>query len=72
MPRAPGLILAKTVWVHLGDVHFCPLDIGHCTLDSFRGVGLAGSVCRVNGVKMARLAITQEWQGRLSPNLVCG
>ena len=35
-------------------------------------VDLAGSACYVKSVKMARYVITQEWLGRLSPNLVCG
>ena len=32
-------------------------------------VSLAGSAYRVKGVKIAHSAITQEWLGRLSPNL---
>ena len=36
------------------------------------GVSLSGGARLVKGVKIGRYALTQEWHGRLRPNLVCG
>ena len=53
----------------VGQTHPIKIDFNQIAL--IWGVGLAGNACRVKGVKMTRLAITQEQLGRLSPNLVC-